>query len=131
MARRIQQNIMQELRTAIGGAQALPENAAKDLILQVSVLYFPSGKNSVPSHFLWNFRIPPNLHFSYRVCIILGSGASCKLQAACYQEEGFSRIYLACAGSDAQHFINLLESMFSKVDEPDLEDLETQATKQM
>ena len=31
----IQQNILQELRTMVGGAQTLPELAAKDLILQV------------------------------------------------------------------------------------------------
>ena len=31
----IQQNILQELRTMVGGARTLPELAAKDLILQV------------------------------------------------------------------------------------------------
>ena len=35
---RIQQNILQELRTVVGGAQTLPEMAAKDLILQVMAL---------------------------------------------------------------------------------------------
>ena len=34
-ARRIQQNILQELGTMVGGACTLPEPAAKDLILQV------------------------------------------------------------------------------------------------
>ena len=34
-ARRIQQNILQELRTVVGGARTLLELAAKDLILQV------------------------------------------------------------------------------------------------
>ena len=34
-ARQIQQNILQDLRTMVGGAQTLPEPAAKDLILQV------------------------------------------------------------------------------------------------
>ena len=53
------------------------------------------------------------------------------MAAVCYQEEGFSHIYLACAGSNAQHFINLLKSMFGEIDEPDLEDLETSTTKQM
>ena len=37
-AHHIQQNILQELRTVVGGAQTLPETAAKDLILQVMVL---------------------------------------------------------------------------------------------
>ena len=35
---RIQQNILQELRTVVGGAQTLSETAAKDLILQVIAL---------------------------------------------------------------------------------------------
>ena len=38
-ARHIQQSIMQELQTVIGDAQTLPENTAKDLILQVSILF--------------------------------------------------------------------------------------------
>ena len=57
----------------------------------------------------------------------------CKLQAAAarYQEEGFSRIYVACTGTNTQCFINLLEDMFREIDEPDLEDLEMEATKEM
>ena len=35
--RQIQQNILQELRTVVGGAQTLSEPAAKDLILQVKM----------------------------------------------------------------------------------------------
>ena len=38
-ARQVQQCIMQELRTVIGDAQMLPENTAKDLILQVSTSF--------------------------------------------------------------------------------------------
>ena len=49
---------MQELRTAIGGAQALPEDAAKDLILQVSILYMFSEKDNSLLYFLWNLRVP-------------------------------------------------------------------------
>ena len=51
--------------------------------------------------------------------------------AAHYKEEGFSYIYVACAGSNAQHFINMLKDMFGEVDKPDLEELETPATKWM
>lgn len=50
--------------------------------------------------------------------------------AARYQEEGVSRIYLACAGSNTQRLINILEDTFGEVDEPDLEDLETQVVTQ-
>ena len=39
-ARWVQQNIMQELRTVIGGAQMLPENTMKDFILQVHIPFF-------------------------------------------------------------------------------------------
>ena len=38
-ARRIQQSIIQELRTMIGDAQTLLENTAKDIILQASVMF--------------------------------------------------------------------------------------------
>ena len=57
----------------------------------------------------------------------------CKLQeaAACYQEEGFSRVYVACAGTNTQQLIDLLETMFSDLDEPDLKELETEMMKQM
>ena len=58
------------------------------------------------------------------VFVVFISGAS-------YQEEGFSHIYIACAGSNTQHFINMLKDMFGKVDELDLEELETPATKLM
>ena len=37
-ARRIQQSILQELRTVVGGAQIIPENVAKDFILQVIII---------------------------------------------------------------------------------------------
>ena len=58
---------------------------------------------------------------------------SCKLQeaAAKYQYEGFSHIYVACAGTNTQKFIDMLESMFRDVDLDDLDpqQLETDATK--
>ena len=49
--------------------------------------------------------------------------------AARYQEEGFSQIYVACARTNTQCFINLLEDRFGEVEEPDLEELETEATR--
>ena len=56
----------------------------------------------------------------------------CKLQeaAACYQE-GFSCVYIACAGTNTQQLIDLLEMMFGDLDEPNLEELETERMKQM
>ena len=36
---------MQELRTVIGDAQTLPENTAKDLILQASILFLHSKQS--------------------------------------------------------------------------------------
>ena len=48
-----------------------------------------------------------------------------------YQEEGFSRIYIACAGTNTQKLIDLLESMFGDLDEPDLEELESESMKKM
>ena len=47
--------------------------------------------------------------------------------AARYQEEGFSWIYVACAGTNTQKLIDLLETMF----EPDLEGLESETMKEM
>ena len=48
-----------------------------------------------------------------------------------YQEEGFSRIYVACAGTNTQKLIDLLESMFGDPEEPDLEGLESESMKKM
>ena len=57
----------------------------------------------------------------------------CKLQeaAAKYQCEGFSCIYIACASTNSQKFIDMLESMFGDFDLDDLDpqQLETDATK--
>ena len=60
-------------------------------------------------------------------CIWIG----CRLQeaAAKYQGEGFSHIYIACTGTNTQHLINFLETMFGDLDEPDLKDLETAAAQ--
>ena len=48
-----------------------------------------------------------------------------------YQEEGFSRIYVACAGTNTQKLIDLLETMFGDQDEPDLEGLELGTMQEM
>ena len=48
-----------------------------------------------------------------------------------YQEEGFSRIYIACAGTNTQKLIDLLEGMFGDPEEPDLEGLESESVKKM
>ena len=48
--------------------------------------------------------------------------------AARYQE-GFSSIYMACAGTNTQRLIYLFENMFGDLDEPDMEELETDTMK--
>ena len=59
----------------------------------------------------------------------------CKLQevAAKYQYEGFSRIYIACAGTDTQKLIDLLETMFREMDieDIDLSEMETETTRDL
>ena len=59
----------------------------------------------------------------------------CKLQevAAKYQHEGFSRIYIACTGTDTQKLINLLETMFGEMDIEyiDLSEMETETTRDL
>ena len=59
----------------------------------------------------------------------------CKLQeaAARYQNEGFSRIYMACTGRNTQKFIDLLEMMFGDLDIDDIDilELETETTKDL
>ena len=52
---------------------------------------------------------------------------------ACYQQEGFSRVYIALVGTNTQKFYNLLEDMFGDLDLEDLdpEELETTATKSL
>ena len=39
-ARHVQQNILHELQTVVGGAQTLPETVAQDLILQVHIYFY-------------------------------------------------------------------------------------------
>ena len=60
---------------------------------------------------------------------------SCKLQEAAtkYQYEGFSHIYVACAGTNTQKFIDMLERMFGDFDLDDLDpqQLETDAMKNL
>ena len=55
-----------------------------------------------------------------------------KLQeaAACYQSEGWSHIYIACAGMDTQVLINTLESMFSELD-LNIEELDTKTQQEI
>ena len=50
-----------------------------------------------------------------------------------YQYEGFSRIYVACAGTDTQKFIDLMETMFGDLDieDIDISELESGATKEL
>ena len=59
----------------------------------------------------------------------------CELQeaAAKYQYEGFSRIYIACASTDTQKLINLLETMFGEMDieDIDLSEMETETTRDL
>ena len=59
----------------------------------------------------------------------------CKLQevAAKYQYEGFSRIYIACVGTDMQKLIDLLEIMFGEMDieDIDLSEMETETTRDL
>ena len=49
--------------------------------------------------------------------------------AAKYQGEGFTRIYIACAGRDTQKLIDLLETMFGNMDEPELQEFEGSVTR--
>ena len=59
----------------------------------------------------------------------------CKLQeaAAKYQYEGFSRMYIACAGTNMQKLIDLLETMFGEMDieDIDLSEKETETTRDL
>ena len=58
-------------------------------------------------------------------------GCNVQEAAARYQNEGFSRIYMACTGSNMQKFIDLLETMFGDLDIDDIDilELETKTTK--
>ena len=56
----------------------------------------------------------------------------CKLQevASKYQYKGFSRIYVACTGTNMQKLIDLLETVFRDIDmdDIDLSELEAETT---
>ena len=83
------------------------------------------------------FRISSLSHSSQNVTLyfqrIRRIQIGCKLQEAGtkYQCEGFSHIYIACAGTNTQKFIDMLENMFGDFDLDDLDpqQLETDATK--
>ena len=59
----------------------------------------------------------------------------CRLQeaAAKYQYEGFSRMYIACTGTNTQKLIDLLETMFGDmdIDDIDLSEMETETTRDL
>ena len=59
----------------------------------------------------------------------------CRLQevASKYQYEGFSRIYAACAGTNMQRLIDLLETMFGDMDMDDIDlfELEAETTQNL
>ena len=46
-----------------------------------------------------------------------------------YQSEGFEQIYLACAGTNTQKLVDLLETLFGELEDIDPEQLETETTK--
>ena len=46
-----------------------------------------------------------------------------------YQSEGFEWIYLACAGTNMQKLVDLLETLFGEPEDIDPEQLETETTK--
>ena len=131
-ARQIQQKILQELWTTVGEAQVLPDAAAKDLVFQVSIFIcktvIPFVDFQFSIYLVYNLEY---LYFLFRVSVVSDLDASYRLQWSIIRRGGFSEIYVACTGTNTQHFINLLEGMFGEIDEPDLEDLETEATKEM
>ena len=117
---RVQTAILQNLRQSLGAAATLPEEAAKDLILQVTY-YFYSSHQSSQFKSLFIFLVIIHFFFFFFYIYIQGIcriQMGCKLQeaAAKYQYEGFSRIYIACAGMDTQKLIDLLETMFGEMD---------------
>ena len=50
-----------------------------------------------------------------------------------YQYKGFSRMYIACAGTNMQKLIDLLETMFREmdIDDIDLSEMETETTQDL
>ena len=74
------------------------------------------------------------IHFSFFLYIYMQGichiQIGCKLQEAAskYQYKGFSKIYIACAGTNMQKLIDLLETMFRDMDDIDLFELEVETT---
>ena len=65
VARQIQQRILQELQTTVGGAQALPDAAAKDLVLQVSIFIYENFMSFVDLTLAFTFST------IYDICTLL------------------------------------------------------------
>ena len=103
----------------------IPEMAAKDLILQVMITVQANS-----SYFLGEsttYHISNSNYFPIYLQGLCHIWIECRLQEAVmkYQGEGFSHIYVACAGTNTKHLIDFLETMFGDCEEPNLEDLET------
>ena len=128
--------ILQNRRQTLGAAATLPEEAAKDLVLQVNlalltaVLIIKHHHNS-NRYLIFIVIIHFFLYIQGTCCIQIG----CKLQEAAskYQYEGFSRIYVACTSTNTQKFIDLLETMFGDMDMDDINisKLEAETTRNL
>ena len=128
----MQTAILQNLRQSLGAAATLPEEAAKDLILQVNLISL-SIMSTITIQFVLTFLVI--IYFLFFLQEIHRIQMGCKLQevAAKYQYEGFSRIDIACAGTDTQKLIDLLETMFGEMDieDIDLSKMETETTRDL
>ena len=128
--------ILQDLRQTLGVVATLPEEAAKDLVLQVNlaplttVLIIKHHHNS--NRYLIFIVI---ILFFFYIQGIRHIQIGCKLQEAAskYQYEGFSRIYIACTSTNMQKLIDLLETMFRDMDMDDIDisELEAETTQNL
>ena len=126
-AQRVQTAILQDLRQTLGAAATLPEEAAKDLVLQVNLALLTAMliiKHHHNSNRYLIFIVIIHFFFSFFLYIqeIRRIQIGCKLQEAAskYQYEGFSRIYIACTSMNTQKLIDLLETMFGDMDMDDI-----------
>ena len=121
-SQRVQQAVLKMLRDELGVDDVLDETIRKEFILQVCfisidyvAIVFISLKFYDPESPYYH---PQGLR---RLCI----GSKLQEAAGHYNYEGWTRVYVACAGTDTQKLVNMLESMFGDGEDIEIEDLDS------
>ena len=121
-SQRVQQAVLKMLRDELGVDDVLDETIRKEFILQVcfttidyvAIIFINLKFYDSESHYYH----PQGLRR-------LRIGSKPQEAAGHYNYEGWTRMYVACAGTDTQKLVNMLESMFGDGEDIEIEDLDS------